>query len=64
MRQDTERVRRVPPLLTGQAAPERHGGVIDSDRVIVAFHLEIPVERRPISIREADADKIHRETFL
>jgi hypothetical protein len=56
MRQDTERVRRVPPLFTRHASPERPNGLINSVGVVVSFHLEIPVERTPETIREADAN--------
>ncbi len=60
MRRDIERVRRVPPLLERQATPECQDSFIDSFGVVVSLHLEVPVERRPVSIREADADQLHR----
>jgi hypothetical protein len=56
MRQDTERLRRVPPLIDREAGPECQDGFIDSFGVVVSLHLEVPVERRPVSIREADAN--------
>lgn len=59
MRRNTDRMCRVPSLFGGQAAPERQDSLIDSLCVIVSLHLEIPVERRPVPIRKADANEVH-----
>lgn len=59
MRHNTDRMRRVPSLFGGQAAPKRQDSLIDSFSVIVSLYLKIPVERRSVSIREADANEVH-----
>ena len=64
MRHDTQRMRRVPPLFTGQAAPERQDGFIDSNSVIVGFDLEVPVEGRRKTIHEGYVDQIHSLVLL